>query len=586
MNKALTPTGTVGNSYNCGIGQPTHLRQPIEIQNKSSWARFLHDIFNNGIRDASEVSRHRKVTARVGTMTTRLEHFAVVATATAFLFAAQGAAAGVLRTANGFGSDWGNGLNWSGFNQPDTPTEDANFGVTMTLTTNANIGGVRSSFFGNLFIRDSGVLTLNGITPGGTTPFTTSLLEGRTFVRDNALLVNTGFSDLTVSDLIATGNGRVRNLAGAGGRMTLGNPFRRHRVEGNAQLENTGILTIAAAAVDFSGTTNLLNEGTGILDHGMGEILMYESAEALNRSQHLKTGGGLTILQNAKYENRNIFTQSAGTTEIGRAGSGGLFNGGLFENNGTLNHDGGTTAIAAGGTLVNNSRINQNDGSISVLSGGQLSNDNLLEINGGTVDVSAGGAINGIGITTQNGGTLRVDGEMIQTGFNGFAPHGLTINGGTLEGTGTVRANVANLGGTVGPGNSPGTLTIDGDYTQGPGGTLAMEIESLVSFDILDISGDAMLAGILDLTVDAGYAAAAMDGDTFTIVEWDSFSGAFDTVNGLNFATGKFFTLDYGVAGLTLTVNAETVVAVSEPDMIALFGLGLTGIGFVRRRRR
>lgn len=103
--------------------------------------------------------------------------------------------------------------------------------------------------------------------------------------------------------------------------------------------------------------------------------------------------------------------------------------------------------------------------------------------------------------------------------------------------------------------------------------------------DVLDITGSATLGGILDLTVDAGYAAAAQDGDTFTIVEWDSFSGAFDTVNGLNIAAGKFFTLDYGTNGLTLTVNAETVVGVAEPGMIALFGLGLAGIGFVRRRR-
>ncbi|MDC3347048.1 hypothetical protein OAW32_00460 [bacterium] len=279
----------------------------------------------------------------------------MIAVAAAGIFAAQGAAAGLLRTTNGLGSDWGNSLNWSGFNQPDTQMEDADLRDSMTLTTNASIGGIRSRFSSSLFIRNSSVLALNGITPGGTTPFTSSVLEGRTFVRDNAFLINTGFSDLTILDLVATGNGRVRNLAGAGGRMTLGNPFRRHRVEGNAQLENTGIQTIAAAAVDFSGTTNLVNEGTGILDQGMGEILMYESAEALNRSQHLKTGGNLLILQNAKYENRNIFTQSAGTTEIGRAGSGGLFNGGLFENNGSLTHDGGTTTIDVGGVLLNNS---------------------------------------------------------------------------------------------------------------------------------------------------------------------------------------------------------------------------------------
>jgi len=62
-------------------------------------------------------------------------------------------------------------------------------------------------------------------------------------------------------------------------------------------------------------------------------------------------------------------------------------------------------------------------------------------------------------------------------------------------------------------------------------------------------------------------------------------SGAFDTVNGLTVGDGEFFTLDYGTTGLTLTVDSESVVAVPEPGMIALFGLGLAGIGFARRRR-
>ena len=56
-------------------------------------------------------------------------------------------------------------------------------------------------------------------------------------------------------------------------------------------------------------------------------------------------------------------------------------------------------------------------------------------------------------------------------------------------------------------------------------------------------------------------------------------------MSGLTFGDGKFFTLDYGATGLTLTVNAGTVVAASEPVTIALFGLGLAGLGFARRKR-
>ena len=56
-------------------------------------------------------------------------------------------------------------------------------------------------------------------------------------------------------------------------------------------------------------------------------------------------------------------------------------------------------------------------------------------------------------------------------------------------------------------------------------------------------------------------------------------------MSGLNFGISKFFTLDYGTSGLTLTVGSETVVAASDPGSIALLGLGLAGIGYARRKR-
>ena len=47
---------------------------------------------------------------------------------------------------------------------------------------------------------------------------------------------------------------------------------------------------------------------------------------------------------------------------------------------------------------------------------------------------------------------------------------------GTLGGSGEIGGDVHNRGGIVAPGNSPGTLIIDGDYTQGATGTLVIEI--------------------------------------------------------------------------------------------------------------
>lgn len=75
-------------------------------------------------------------------------------------------------------------------------------------------------------------------------------------------------------------------------------------------------------------------------------------------------------------------------------------------------------------------------------------------------------------------------------------------NGGTLSGHGTILApggagaggGVNNFAGTVAPGASPGTLTIDGDYTQGAAGVLEIEIGGPVTganHDQLVVTGTA-----------------------------------------------------------------------------------------------
>ena len=63
----------------------------------------------------------------------------------------------------------------------------------------------------------------------------------------------------------------------------------------------------------------------------------------------------------------------------------------------------------------------------------------------------------GTGTFVQTSGTTTINGQMIQTG--------VTINGGALTGEGFIRGNVVNTGGTVGPGTSPGKLTMEDDFT-------------------------------------------------------------------------------------------------------------------------
>lgn len=62
--------------------------------------------------------------------------------------------------------------------------------------------------------------------------------------------------------------------------------------------------------------------------------------------------------------------------------------------------------------------------------------------------------------------------------------------------------------GTLAPGVSPGITVVQGDYTQQPGGTSAIEIGGTTpgtEHDQLNVTGTASLAGTLEISLIAGY---------------------------------------------------------------------------------
>ncbi len=151
------------------------------------------------------------------------------------------------------------------------------------------------------------------------------------------------------------------------------------------------------------------------------------------------------------------------------------------------------------------------------------------------------------------------------------APAGLLLGANdSLSGAGTVAGSVTN-GGSVSPGLSPGTLRIDGDYSQGPGATYNCEIygPDPAQVDRIVVTGHAELDGVLRILL-MGYTPSL--GESFTVMEYASVEGTFELVA----PEGVEFQADYGPTALSLTV-------VPEPTSAAL--LGLAGLGLLRRRR-
>ena len=145
------------------------------------------------------------------------------------------------------------------------------------------------------------------------------------------------------------------------------------------------------------------------------------------------------------------------------------------------------------------------DTTANVASGSSLEFVNRLNLGGNT-------------LTKTGGGTLLVN--------NSFNTGGGTIinSGGVVGGGGNVGGNLNNSSGTVAPGNSPGILTIDGNYTQGDTGTLALEIGGLVpgdDHDKLVVMGIADLDGTVAVELTGGFGPST--GDEFDVLDFTSF---------------------------------------------------------------
>ena len=130
--------------------------------------------------------------------------------------------------------------------------------------------------------------------------------------------------------------------------------------------------------------------------------------------------------------------------------------------------------------------------------------------------------------------------------------------GGRLSGAGTLTANVINNG-TVSPGDSPGVLAISGNYSQGPAGTLNLEIGGTTAgsqYDQLNVSASATFAGTLNVNLINGFGPAALQ--TFTVLNFAGMNGAFDTIYGVNYGRFPLFSTTFSPTHLILTSLVNT----------------------------
>jgi hypothetical protein len=284
----------------------------------------------------------------------------------------------------------------------------------------------------------------------------------------------------------------------------------------------------------MSGTGTTFANGGLTLSGGNNRAL--SSRALVNAASAIWSGtGGVSFSNGAAFTN-----SSTGTFDIqASAALGG--DGAVISNAGTFRKSAGTGTATVNGEFTNTGTLGANVGTLSL--GGDLENN-------GEVDVSSGAALGVNGVFYQAQGTLNLNGGTLTVTTGDRL---LDLEGGVLNGTGTINANVLNAA-QVNPGGdgTAGTLTINGSFTQATGGVLSIDLggTGATQYDQLHVNGAVSLDGTLTVHLINGFSPAA--GNTFQILTFTSASGDFAVKNFPSLGGGLMLVENLGSTSLSL----------------------------------
>lgn len=287
---------------------------------------------------------------------------------------------------------------------------------------------------------------------------------------------------------------------------------------------NGGTASVAGSVIVGGGSgPGFLNVSGGTLTSGSGFIGDDE------RSQ-----GTVTVTA------PGTWTVSAGNLVVGEQGQGLM----------TVSQGGVVTTSGSNWVIIGDQ--NHSIGVVTVTDpGSQLNVGGFLMVGDkglGTLNVLNGGVVTALG-------TLPLSGH----GDDDVPLAPITIGrSGTVAGNGTLNGNVLNFGTvrpqTVGP-TGPGTLSVNGSYTQALTGTLAIEVAPASGASSrLTVTGPAALAGTLALAFDPG---PYVQGSSYILLTGNTVSGRFGQVT----QTGNIGLLQPKVTYTALEVDMTLVMA-------------------------
>ena len=437
------------------------------------------------------------------------------------------------------------------------------------------------------------------------------------------------------TELISSANANTFRLTSSGGTFDF-TSFNLQDLEGNDAYEANTIPTITinsstGASQTFSATWQDFGEGFG----------MYSFNDSGVKTMNWSGVDWVDFTTQYTKAKTSDFVLTAGVRPLGSFGDLATGTTAVTAPNSTVAEVSGTATVNVDstGTTIDN----VNGGTVNA----NAANTTIQSYNGGNVDVDRGltvamnngnssGVISGNGGMTKNSaGTLTLGGVNTYTGATTVADGKLVVdgsidnstvtvdNGGTLAGSGSVGGIVLNVGSTISPGNSPGTLAVAGNSVWNAGANYNWQLYNTAlgagtGWDLINATGTLDLSA---LTVGSEFninlwslSAIAPDANgnalnfnpnqsyTWTILtaaggisgftgssQFDINIGAFNGTGGFaNALNGGSFSIAQSLDGkdLNLVFTAAGGAPVPEPGTWAAAALLAGGAAFMRWRKR
>jgi outer membrane autotransporter protein len=354
---------------------------------------------------------------------------------------------------------------------------------------------------------------------------------------------------------VPTGNRLILGTSGNGmldfqNGIDLGGALRTVQVEGGTpggHARIKGVLS-GAGGLNVAGNGASLLELTAVNTYTGGTVLtsstlLVSSDENLGAASGALAFNGATLVNTAAFSTgRSITLNTANDTFQTEAD---LIVNGVISGSGGLNKTGSGALVLtgantyAGGTTITAGTLQLGNGGTTGNLSGDVMNNAVLTFNRSD-NISYGGIISGTGLLNKEGaGVLALTGDSSGFGGHMFVNDGTlaisgmlggtldVLAGGRLQSTGTTGTTIT--AGTIAPGNSIGTLTVDGNYTQLPGSTYELEVEPGGRSDQIIVKGLADIkGGTVSVIHASGYYAP---GSRYTILTADGgLTGQFDTL--------------------------------------------------------